>query len=57
MTLNQFKDTLFDVLNESEELDLADLQADDENNTFCVTTRDGSRFPLACQRNRDGEMR
>ena len=50
MELNYFKDKLFDLLNESDELDLSDITADDKRDTFTVTTADGSRFELLCQK-------
>ena len=49
MELNYFKDKLFDVLNESDDLDLADITADDRQNSFTLTTSDGSVFELLCQ--------
>lgn len=50
MDLNYFKDKLFDVLNESDELDLSDISADDRRDSFTLTTADGSVFELLCQR-------
>ncbi len=50
MDLNYFKDTLFDLLNESDELDLADIEADDAQNLFIVSTTDGSVFEVTCQK-------
>ena len=50
MDLNYFKDKLFDLLNESDELDLADICADDRRNAFTVRTADGSVFELLCQK-------
>lgn len=50
MDLNYFKDKLFDLLNESDELDLSDIRADDKRNTFTVRTADGSEFELMCQK-------
>ena len=38
MDINYFKDILFDVLNESEALNLQDIRADDKNNMFTVVT-------------------
>ena len=46
MDLNYFKDKLFDVINESDELDIADIQADDEKDLFMVVMKDGSVFAL-----------
>lgn len=46
MDLNYFKDKLFDVINESDELDIADIQADDEKDLFLIAMNDGSVFAL-----------
>lgn len=50
MELDYFKDQLFDLLNESEELELTDLRADDRNNLLTVSTADGSVFELVCRK-------
>ena len=50
MDINYFKDILFDVLNESEELNLQDIRADDKNNTFTVVTHDGTSFKLRIEK-------
>lgn len=50
MDLNYFKDKLFDLLNESDELDLSDTRADDRRNAFTVRMADGSEFELLCQK-------
>lgn len=50
MELNYFKDKLFDLLNESDELDLSDISSDDRRNLFTVTTSDGTKFELSCQK-------
>ncbi len=50
MELNYFKDKLFDLLNESDELDLSDIIADDKRDTFTVAASDGSVFELLCQK-------
>ena len=49
MDLNYFKDKLFDLLNESDELDLSDIRADDKHDTFTIHTADGSVFELFCR--------
>ena len=46
MDLNYFKDKLFDVINESDELDIADIQADDEKDLIVVVMKDGSVFAI-----------
>ena len=46
MDVNYFKDILFDLMNESDALDVADIQSDDRANTFLVTTKDGTAFSV-----------
>lgn len=48
MTLNYFKDHLFDLLNESELLDAQNIEWDDKTNTFQITVFDGTKFDLYC---------
>ncbi len=50
MDLNYFKDKLFDLLNESDELDLSDISSDDRRNLFTIHTSDGSTFELLCRK-------
>ena len=50
MDLDYFKDKLFDLLNESDELDLSDIRADDKRDAFTVRMADGSVFELMCQK-------
>lgn len=49
MELNYFKDRLFDLLNETDELDIADLNVEDKKNLLTVTMSDGSVFEIMCQ--------
>ncbi len=44
MDLNHFKDILFDLMNESDELNVEDIQSDDKANRFVVTVEDGASF-------------
>ncbi|MBQ6431364.1 MAG: hypothetical protein IJJ99_05780 [Oscillospiraceae bacterium] len=46
MDVNYFKDILFDLMNESDALDVADIQSDDRANTFTVLMKDGTSFLL-----------
>jgi hypothetical protein len=46
MTLNEFKDALFDVLNESDEWCLRDIQADEQRNCFYVSIEEGTWFVI-----------
>ena len=49
MDLNYFKDQIFDLLNESDELDISDIKAEDRKDLFTVTTGDGSVFRVICE--------
>ena len=49
MELNYFKDKLFDLLNESDELDISDITAEDRKDLFTVTMEDGSVFRVICE--------
>ena len=44
MELDYFKDHLFDLLNESDLLDVKDIEDDTVENRFIVTLNDGSVF-------------
>ena len=46
MDLNYFKDVLFDLMNESDALDVEDIQSDDKENRFVVTVRGGATFSV-----------
>lgn len=48
MELNYFKDHLFDLLNESNILNVRSITADDKENVFCVVVSDGSEFCVKC---------
>lgn len=50
MDLNYFKDKLFDLLNDSDDLNIADIVTDDRCGLFTVNTTDGSTFELLCRR-------
>ena len=50
MDLNHFKDILFDLMNESNELGVTEIEADDQANTFTLTVADGAKFTVICQR-------
>ena len=49
MELNYFKDKLFDLLNETDELDITDLNMEDRKNLLTVSMSDGSIFEIICQ--------
>lgn len=44
MDLNYFKDVLFDLMNESDALDVEDIQSDDKGSRFVVTVRGRAAF-------------
>ena len=46
MDKNEFKDGIFNVINESDEFDLADIVADDDKDKMTITVADGSVFEL-----------
>ena len=50
MELDYFKDKLFDLLNDSEEMGIIDLNADERNNLFIVRTEDGNVFEIVCRK-------
>ena len=39
--LNYFKDKLFDLLNETNEIDINDIEANDRKNTFLIAVENG----------------
>ena len=49
MELNYFRDRLFDLLNDSEGMGIADLNADEQNSLLTVRTEDGDVFEIVCQ--------
>ena len=49
MQFNYFKDKLFDLVNDSDEMEIADLNPDERNNRIIVKTKDGSIFEIVCQ--------
>ena len=50
MDLNYFKDKLFDLLNDSDVLNISDITTDDRRGLFTVSTVDGSKFELLCRK-------
>lgn len=44
--INVFKDILWDLMNESDALDVSDIQSVDKENRFIVAVRDGSIFQV-----------
>lgn len=57
MTLDYFKDKLFEMMNEGDnELDIADIDTNDRENTFTVLTVDRSQFEIECRKLPDKEV-
>jgi len=59
MELNYFRDKLFDLLNDSEGMGIADLNADEQNSLLTVRTEGGDVFEIVCRqaaRKEDGWM-
>ena len=46
MTADYLRDILFDFINESDELDVQDVQWDSVDQVLRLTTADGSKFTL-----------
>lgn len=49
MELNYFRDKLFDLLNESEKRNLADLDTDEHCQLLIAKTEDGDMFEILCR--------
>ncbi|MBS7144135.1 MAG: hypothetical protein KH093_02480 [Roseburia sp.] len=49
MTFEDFKDWLFDVLNDLDSDIVADIGTDDKSNTFKLTMVGGSVFEIECR--------
>lgn len=46
MSLNDFKDCLFNILNDTDELPIADIEVADDKNEMTIVMEDGSQFLL-----------
>lgn len=49
MTHNEFKDRLFNTLNETNELNIADIETYDADHKFKVVLSDGSQFIITTE--------
>ncbi len=49
MEPNYFRDKLFDLLNDSEGMRIADLNTDERNSLLNVRTEDGDVFEIVCR--------
>jgi len=50
MGLDEFKDRLFDALNEADNLPIADIVTDDVQDEFRILLNDHSSFTVRCSR-------
>lgn len=50
MELDYFKDMIFDLMNEADSIDIANIESDDANNTYTVSTSDESVFEVECRK-------
>ncbi|MCM1233162.1 MAG: hypothetical protein NC489_23835 [Ruminococcus flavefaciens] len=48
MELNEFKDRLFDILNDTDDLPITDIIANDRENTIKLLLNDHSSFTVTC---------
>ena len=55
MDLNCFRDRLFDLLNDSEGMGIADMNADEQNSLIAVSTESGKVFEIVCREATDRE--
>lgn len=46
MDINEFKDRLFEILDETDNLPIQDLDLDDKNDTLNIYLRDNTRFSV-----------
>ena len=46
MEKNEFKDRLFDILNDTDNLPIQDIMVDDRNDMINIYLADGSRFSV-----------
>lgn len=44
MSKDEFKDRLFDALNETDNIPLEDIGTDDRNDNFSISLNDGTKF-------------
>ena len=49
MSLNEFKDRLFDVLNDTNDMPIADIMVNDDENTMRVYLADGTIATITCE--------
>jgi len=50
MELNEFKDRLFDIINETNNLPISDIVMDDNRNLMKIYLSDGTLFTITCKK-------
>ena len=50
MDINFLKDHMFDLLNESDLLNIQDIVCNDLEGTFEITVEDGTKFLITCEK-------
>ena len=50
MTLDYFKDKMFDLLNETDSFEVADIEVREAENLVSVLLKDGSQFEVECRK-------
>ena len=50
MELNYFKDQLFDLINESDDMSILEIETNDLNDIFTIIMTDGSVFEIKCSK-------
>ena len=48
--MEYFKDKIFDLLNDADDMCIRDIETDDRNNTFRVFLQDGNLFEVECRK-------
>lgn len=51
--LNEFKDKLFDILNETEHLPIIDIVVEDKRNRMKIYLFDGALFKIQCEQEKE----
>ena len=49
MEMNEFKDRLFDILNDTDNLPIQDIIVDDKKSQICIYLEDGSFLQVTCE--------
>lgn len=49
MRLNEFKDRLFDILNDTDDLPIADIMVNDAENSMKIYLEDGTITTITCE--------